>query len=76
LALAIMLGVMLILRARQVLAGLMLLTLLIQVIDIVVDSTSGRLSLLPPIVLLALAFLLGLMRLAGHPLWKASTWQD
>ncbi len=76
LALAIMLSVMLILRARHALAGLMLLTILIQVIDIVVDSTSGRTSLLPPIVLLAIAFLLGLVRLAGHPLWDVSTWQD
>jgi hypothetical protein len=76
LALAILLGAMLSIRARHALAGLMLLTILTQILDIVVDISSGRAALLPPIVILAAAFIVGLARLVGRPLWNISTWQD
>jgi hypothetical protein len=66
LALAVMLLVMLVLQARQVLAGLMILTALTQVIDAVVDATTGRASLLPIILIFALAFLIGAARLLGR----------
>jgi hypothetical protein len=76
LALAILLLVMLLLKARRVLAGLMALTILTQVIDAIVDLTTGRISLVPPILLLAIAFLIGLMRITGPTFWAASKWQD
>ncbi len=63
LAIAIMLVVMLALKSRQMLASLMLLAALVQGIDGVVDATTGRQALLPIVVLLAVAFLLGSIRL-------------
>jgi hypothetical protein len=66
LALAAMLLATLALRAYRMLAGLMILTVLTQVIDAVVDATTGRLSLVPIIVILAVAFLIGAIRISRH----------
>lgn len=63
LGLALALVATLILRMRRELAGLMLLTALIQVIDILVDATTGRLSILPAIIVVGAAFLIGALRL-------------
>lgn len=76
LALAVVLLAMLALRARLVLAGLMVLTALTQVIDAAVDATSGRASLLPLLLVFAAAFLIGASRLSGQALWKAATWRS
>jgi hypothetical protein len=51
-ALAVALVVVLVLRARQLLAGALLLAALIQVADIVVDATTGRLVLVPGLAVL------------------------
>jgi hypothetical protein len=72
LALAVMLLATLALRARHVLAGLMVLTALTQLIDAVVDATSGRASLLPILLVFVAAFLIGAARLSGQALWKAA----
>lgn len=76
LALSGMLLAMLVLRARRMLSGLMVLTALVQVTDAVVDATTGRVSLLPIILVFAAAFLIGARRLAGQGFWKAASWQD
>jgi hypothetical protein len=63
LALAAMLLATLVLRSYRVLAGLMLLTALTQVIDAVVDATTGRASLLPAILVFAVAYFIGAARI-------------
>jgi hypothetical protein len=75
LALAIMLLAALALRARRTLLALMALTTLIQTIDFAVDALTGRLLLLPILLIFAVAFFIGASRLAGQPLWRATAWQ-
>ena len=53
-----MLLVTLAVRAYRVLAGLMVLSVLTQVIDAVVDATTGRTSLLPAILVFAVVYLI------------------
>ncbi|MDQ2743886.1 MAG: hypothetical protein M3Z66_16540, partial [Chloroflexota bacterium] len=67
---------MLALRARRALTALMLLTALIQILDAITASLTGRLILVPIDLVLAAAFLLGATHLAGRPLWRATTWQE
>ena len=76
LALALMLLTLLALRARRMLASLMVLIALIQVIDAVVDATTGRASLLPIALVFAAAFILGASRLFGQAFWTLDNWQD
>lgn len=76
LALAVMLLVMLALRARLALAGLMIFTALVQLIDAVVDIVEGRLALLPVLLIYAIAFIIGANWLFGQAFWKAAAWQD
>jgi hypothetical protein len=66
----------LILGARRLLAGLMVLTALIQIIDGVVDSAGGRLTLVPGVLALGVAFLVGAARLSPRPLWQSGVWDD
>jgi len=63
LALAAMLLATLALRAYRVLAGLMALTVLTQVIDAIVDATTGRATLLPMILVFAVAYLIAAVRI-------------
>ena len=67
---------MLAVRARRGLAGLVVLSALIQAIDAVVDATTGRVSLLPIVLVFAVAFLIGATRLLKQALWKAASWRD
>jgi len=76
LALAVMLLAMLALGARRTLAGVMVLVAFVQLIDAVGDATTGRTSLLPIVLIFALAFLFGAARLSGHPFWQAAAWRD
>ena len=71
-----MLVTLLALRARRMLAGLMVLIALVQVIDAVVDTTTGRASLLPIALVFAAAFLLAASRLFGQAFWTLSNWRD
>ncbi|HEX9414398.1 MAG TPA: hypothetical protein VF916_12910 [Ktedonobacterales bacterium] len=64
LALAIMLLATLALRAWRMLAGLMVLAALTQLIDAVVDATTGRSTLLPIVLIFAVAFLIGVTQLS------------
>lgn len=75
LAVAAMLIVMLLLRARHALAATMVLTALIQLIDAVLDATTGRPVLVPGLLAFAVLFLMGARRLTGTPLWTARAWR-
>ena len=76
LALAVMLVATLLVRARRTLAGLMVLTALIQVIDAIVDATGGRSTLVPGVLVLGVAFLAGAARLSPRALWHPEAWRD
>ena len=76
LAIAALLLLLLLVRARGILAGVMVLVALIQLLDILNDLAHGALILIPGLLLFAVVFLLGAGQLFGRPLWQASTWQD
>lgn len=76
LARAVLLLLMLALRARRVLAGLMILTALIQALDTVTASGTGRLGLVPVDLAFTAAFLIGAGRLSRGPLWRGASWRD
>lgn len=76
LALAIMIIAMLLIRARRVLAGLMVLTATIQVLDAAMDAVTGRWTLVPGLLVFTAAFLLGAHRLVDQPLWRRAAWRD
>ncbi|MDQ2875733.1 MAG: hypothetical protein M3Y33_13450 [Actinomycetota bacterium] len=69
LAVAVMLLVMLALRARRVLAALMILTALTQFLDAVTAITTGRLGLVPIDLIFAAVFTFGAARLTGSQPW-------
>ncbi len=69
LAVAVMLLVMLALRARRVLAALMILTALIQFLDAVTAIATGRLGLVPIDLIFAAVFTFGAARLSGLRPW-------
>jgi Protein of unknown function (DUF998) len=73
LALAVMLLVMLALRARHVLAALMTLTALIQVLDAITATATSRFGLVPIDLIFAAAFLFGAVRLSGLQPWRRTT---
>jgi hypothetical protein len=64
LALAAMLLVLLSLRLRQMLIGMMLLTGVIQGFDAVLDGIDGRWPIVPGVVVFAAVFFLGAQRLS------------
>jgi uncharacterized membrane protein YedE/YeeE len=76
LAVAIVLGILLAMRARRLLAGLLVLTALIQLLDAGLDAATGRWALVPGLLVLTAAFLVGAARLCGQALWQVATWQD
>lgn len=75
-ALAVLLLLMLGLRARRTLAGLMILTALIQTLDAITATATGRLGLVPIDLVFAAAFLIGAAHLSTGPLWRSVTWRD
>lgn len=76
LALALMLIVMLAMRARGVLGGLMVLTAFIQLFDAGMDALEGRWAIVPGVSLFAIVFFLGAARLNVRPLWKVAAWRN
>ena len=64
LALAVML-LLLVVRARRMLAGFMVLIALIQIVDVVDDLVRGEFLLVPGLLVFAIVFLLGAGRLYG-----------
>jgi hypothetical protein len=76
LALALMLLVLLAVRARRMLAGFMVLIALIQLIDIGDDLARGAIVLVPGLLVFAILFLLGAWQLLGRPLWQLNAWRE
>src|SRR5262249_28497400 len=77
LALAVMLLLLLVVRARRMLAGFMVLTVLIQCVDVVDDLFRGAFLLLLPVVLVfAIVFLLAAGRLFGRAIWHVDAWRE
>jgi hypothetical protein len=76
LAIATLLLLLLLVRARRNLAGVMVLVALIQLLDIMNDLACGTLILIPGLLLFAVVFLIGAGQVFGRPLWQAATWQD
>ncbi|MEO8887927.1 MAG: hypothetical protein ABI301_03380, partial [Jatrophihabitantaceae bacterium] len=76
LAMAVLLLLMLALRAQRVLTGLMILTALIQSLDAVTATVTGRLGLVPIDLAFTAAFLIGAAHLSTGPLWRGASWPD
>jgi hypothetical protein len=70
LPLAIMLLFLLAVKARHMLAGFMVLTAFIQLVDVINDLARGAFLLIPGLLIFAVVFLIGAWQLFGQPLWK------
>jgi hypothetical protein len=75
LALALMLLFLLATKARQMLAGFMVLIALIQLIDVGDDLARGAFLLVPGLLVFAIVFLLGAWRLFGQAVWHVNAWR-
>jgi hypothetical protein len=75
LALAVLLMVLLSLRARRALSNLMVVVALVQVLDACMDILEGRWMIVPGVVVFGLIFLIGAARLSGNPFWRAEAWK-
>ena len=75
LALAVLLVVLLSLRARRALSDLMVVVALVQVLDACMDILEGRWMIVPGVVVFGLIFLIGAARLSGNPFWRAAAWK-
>jgi hypothetical protein len=73
-AMAALLIVLLWLRARHALANLMVLVAFVQVLDACMDCVEGRWMIAPGVLLFALVFSIGAMRLSGYPFWRLEAW--
>jgi hypothetical protein len=76
LPLAVMLLFLLAVRARRMLAGFMVLTALIQLVDVVNDLARGAFLLVPGLIIFAVVFLIGAWQLFGHAIWHVDTWRE
>jgi hypothetical protein len=75
-ALAILLVVSMILRARGILNTLVLLTALIQLLDAVVDCMEGRWIIVPGVLIFSMLFFFASARLSRHPFWRKEAWSE
>jgi len=76
LSLALMLLLLLALRARRMLAGFMVLIALIQVVDVINDLARGDYVLVPGLLVFAIVFLFGAWRLFGQAIWHVDAWRE
>jgi hypothetical protein len=76
LPLAVMLFLLLATKARRMLAGLMVLTALIQIVDVINDLTRGAFLLVPGLLVFAIIFLVGASRLFGQAVWSVDAWRE
>jgi hypothetical protein len=76
LSLAVMLLLLLALRARRMLAGFMVLIALIQIIDVVDDLARGAFLLVPGLLVFAAVFLVGAWQLFGQAIWRIDAWRE
>jgi hypothetical protein len=73
LPLAIMLVFLLAVKARRMLAGFMVLTAFIQLVDVINDLARGAYLLVPGLLIFAIVFLIGAWQLFGQPIWQIDT---
>ncbi len=76
LALAGLLLVLLVLKARRALGQVLALFGLIQMLDAFMDCVEGRWPIVPGIVVLGVLFLVAAARLCGSPFWRLRAWAD
>jgi len=76
LPLAVLLLLLLASRARWMLAGFMVLTALIQFVDIIDDLARGAFLLVPGLLVFAIVFLVGASRLFGQAVWHVDAWRE
>jgi hypothetical protein len=76
LSLAVMLLLLLALRAKRILAGFMVLTTLIQFIDVIDDLARGAFLLVPGLLVFAIVFLIGAWQLFGQAVWHIDAWRE
>jgi hypothetical protein len=76
LSLAILLFVLLIVKARHMLAGFMVLIALIQCLDVINDLARGAFVLVPGLLVFAIVFLFGASRLFGQAFWHMNAWRE
>lgn len=76
LAVAILLLFLLAARARWMLAGFMVLTALIQTIDVIDDLARRAFALVPGLLVFAVVFFVGASLLFGRPAWQIAAWRE
>jgi hypothetical protein len=76
LPLAVMLLLLLALRARRMLAGFMVLIAFIQIVDVINDLARGAFLLVPGLLVFAIVFLVGASRLFGRAVWHVDVWRE
>ena len=76
LPLAMMLLFLLAVKARHMLAGFMVLTAFIQLVDVINDLARGAFLLVPGLIIFAAVFLIGAWQLFGQAIWHIDTWRE
>ena len=76
LPLAFMLLFLLAIRARRILAGVMVLIALIQILDMINDLVRGDFLLVPVVLAFAIVFLVGASKVFGQPVWHVDPWRE
>jgi hypothetical protein len=76
LPLALLLLLLLAIRARRMLAGIMVLLAFIQIFDVINDLARRAFVLVPGLLIFAIVFLLGASQLIGQPFWRADAWRE
>ena len=76
LPLAVMLLFLLAVKARHMLAGFMVLTALIQLVDVINDLARGAFLLVPGLLIFAAVFLIGAWQLFGQAFWHVDAWRE
>ena len=76
LPLAVMLLFLLAVKARRMLAGFMVLTALIQLVDVINDLARGAFVLVPGLLVFAIVFLIGAWQLFGQAVWHIDAWRE
>ena len=76
LPLAVLLLLLLASRTRRMLAGFMVLTALIQCVDVIDDLAREAFLLVPGLLVFAIVFLVGASRLLGEAVWHVHAWRE
>jgi hypothetical protein len=76
LPLAVLLLLLLAVKARRMLAGFMVLTALIQLVDVINDLVRGAFVLVPGLLVFAIVFLIGAWQLFGQAVWHVDAWRE